>query len=503
MRQTTDPVMHQTDEHPIKTNTRIPLMSTGVAGFDEILGGGLPEGSLYLIQGLAGSGKTTLACQIGFTHATRGRKVMVLTLIAESHAKMLNHVSNFSFFDETLLGNRLLMFSGYASLSKGGLRELLKLLTGALSEHRPNILIVDGFRSVRDSIPSDIDLSEFMHLLNSLVFSMECTTFLLSPVEGNIPDSENTLVDGVIELSQYEQGMRLVREIKVFKIRGANHLLGKHAFEIKENGIVIYPRLEATATRRHVSAAASHNYVSLGIPSWDRYIGGGIVSGSVTCLLGSPGVGKTLMGLHFIAKAIEDGQSCLIVGFHESPQRLIAKAQKIGIDLSSANAKAMLDIIWELPLEVLADDLAERMLENIDRRGVKRLLIDGVEGLKSVVAQPNRAQSFLIALTNELRARNVTTIFTEQLPYFRESRPASDPSSSALFENVMLLEYVARDDINRRQIAVMKLRENGYDGANRAMLISDTGISIDGTMSIAHADSEDGLADDDALSGKA
>lgn len=480
--------MHQPAENPIKTNTRIPLMTTGVAGFDDILGGGLPEGSLYLIQGLAGSGKTTLACQIGFVHAAEGRKVMILTLIAESHAKMLNHVSNFSFFDESLLGEHLVMFSGYASLAKGGLRELLKLLTGMLSEHRPNILIVDGFRSVRDSIPSDLDLSEFMHLLNSLVFSMDCTTFLLSPVEGNIPDSENTLVDGVIELSQYEQGMRLVREIKVFKVRGANHLLGKHAFEIKENGIVIYPRLEATSTRRHVSPDASHAYVSLGIPSWDQYIGGGIVRGSVTCLLGSPGVGKTLMGLHFIAQAARDGQQSLIVGFHESPQRLVAKAQKIGIDLSAAVAGNTLDIIWELPLEVLADDLAERILENIDRRGVTRLLIDGVEGLKSVVAQPNRAQSFLIALTNELRARNVTTIMTEQLPYFKESRPASDPSSSALYENVMLLEYVSREDVNRRQIAVMKLRENGYDGSTRAMLITDAGISIDGTMSVAHAD---------------
>jgi hypothetical protein len=64
---------------------------------------------------------------------------------------------------------------------------------------------------------------------------------LLSPVEGNMPESENTLVDGVIELSQLESGMQLVREIKVFKLRGANHLLGKHVFEINQSGVEIFP----------------------------------------------------------------------------------------------------------------------------------------------------------------------------------------------------------------------------------------------------------------------
>jgi circadian clock protein KaiC len=147
-------------------NSRITLLQTGIPGFDEILGGGLPMGSLYLIQGLAGSGKTTLACQIGFTQARKGQKVLILTLIAESHAKMLNHFSNFSFFDEALVGEQVTFFSGYASLSKGGLRELLGLITSCLTEQQPGLLIVDGFRSVRESSPSDLALSEFMHSLN-------------------------------------------------------------------------------------------------------------------------------------------------------------------------------------------------------------------------------------------------------------------------------------------------------------------------------------------------
>ncbi len=471
---------------------RIALLGTGIAGFDEILGGGLPAGSLYLIQGLAGSGKTTLASQVAFMQARAGRQVMLLTLIAESHAKMLNHVSNFDFFDDSLVGHQIQMLSGYASLSSGGLRGLLRLISAELNRHRPGMLVIDGFRSVRDSGPSDLNLSEFMHALNSLVFTMNCTTLLLSPVEGNMPESENTLVDGVIELSQYESGMQLVREIKVFKLRGANHLLGKHVFEINQSGVEIFPRFEATATRAGKVPGTSDRYVSVGIPSWDKCIGGGVVSGSLTCLLGSPGVGKTLMGLHFIEQGLKDDQQCLIVGFYESPERLLAKARKAGMQLDDYLESGALQMLWQLPLETLCDDLAKRMLDNIGRRGVTRLLIDGVDGLRSIVVQQQRVRPFLVALTNELRSRGVTTFITEQLPYFRESRPQVDPSSSQLYENMMLLEYVARNEVNRRQISVMKLRENGYDGAARLMNISDAGIEIDGLAATASTPLADG-----------
>ena len=222
-----------------RTNSviRIPLLHTGVAGMDHILGGGFPAHSLYLIQGLAGSGKTTLACQIGFHHAHQGKKVLILTLIAETHDKMLNHLGSFSFFDETLVGERILFIGAYPDLLKGGLRELLKSIAATLAEQRPDIMIIDGFRTVRDARPSDLALSEFMLSLNSLVSTMQCTTFLLSPTEGNVADSENTLVDGLIELSQFEHGLQLIREIKVFKLRGSKHLLGRHVFEVGENGL--------------------------------------------------------------------------------------------------------------------------------------------------------------------------------------------------------------------------------------------------------------------------
>lgn len=456
-------------------------MQTGIPGLDVVLGG-LPAGSLYLIQGLAGSGKTTLACQIGFTHARRGHKVLVLTLLGESHAKMINHCASFGFFDDAVIGKEMVFFSAYASLVKGGMRDLLHLIISTMSKEQPSILIIDGFRSVRNSSATDLALAEFMHSLNSLVASMGCTTFVLSPVEGNVTDNENTLVDGVIELGQYRQGMGVIRELEVYKIRGAKHLLGKHVFEVKPEGVVVYPRFEALATHRRAPPTEARR-VSVGIPSWDQRIGGGVVAGSITCLLGSPGVGKTMMGLHFIAEGLKNGENCMIVGFHESPDTLVQKARNIGLDLQPYIDQGKLDVMWQLPLEILVDDLASRMLACISEHKVSRLLIDGVEGLSQLIMHPERSRSFMVALTNELRLHRVTVYITEQLRYFRRGAPEAEPTSSALYENVMLLEFFAAADINHRQISVMKLRENEYDAANRVMTISPGGVIVGASSS--------------------
>ena len=463
---------------------RIPLLNTGVAGLDDILGGGFPAHSLYLLQGLAGSGKTTLACQIGFHHAHQGKKVLILTLIAETHGKMLNHLSSFSFFDEQLVGERIVFIGAYGDLVRGGLRELLKSIAATLAEQRPDIMIVDGFRTVRDAKPSDLALSEFMLSLNSLVATMECTTFLLSPTEGNVAESENTLVDGLIELSQYEHGLQLVREIKVFKLRGSKHLLGRHVFQVGEDGIETYPRLEAVSTLSAKTPSVFSQRLGFGIEGWDRLTNGGVAKGSTTALLGNPGVGKTLMGLHFIHEGLRQGENCLIVGFYESPPRLLEKARSIGIDLKTYFDNGALQIIWHPPLEVLVDSLAHGVLRNVERRKVSRLFVDGLDGLREIVMHEGRSRSFLAALVNELRVRDVTTFFTQELPYFAQGQLQSEASASMLFENIILLRYVDINGVNRRQIGVLKLRENSYDAANHILLITDEGMGIEGQVSV-------------------
>ena len=295
-------------------------------------------------------------------------------------------------------------------------------------------------------------------------------------------DSENTLVDGLIELSQYEQGLQLIREIKVFKLRGSKHLLGRHVFEVGVDGVAIYPRLEAVSTVSGATPAVSRQRLGFGIAGWDKLTNGGVARGSTTALLGNPGVGKTLMGLHFIYEGLRRGENCLIAGFYESPLRLLEKSISVGMDMRPYYDSGALEIIWHPPLEVLVDAMAQEMLRNVERRGVTRLLMDGLDGLREIVIHDGRSRSFLAALVNELRCRNVTSFFTQELPYFGTGPAHSEVSASMLFENIILLRYVDVRGINRRQIGVLKLRENSYDAANHILLITDEGMTIEGAV---------------------
>ena len=82
---------------------QIERIPSGVPGLDTVLCGGFPKGGIHIIQGMPGAGKTTLGNQICYHHATTGGNALFVTLLAESHARMLVHLSTMSFFDASRL----------------------------------------------------------------------------------------------------------------------------------------------------------------------------------------------------------------------------------------------------------------------------------------------------------------------------------------------------------------------------------------------------------------
>lgn len=456
-----------------------------VPGLDVLLGGGFYEGGLYLIEGLPGAGKTVLASQLSFQLAGRGNKVVYLTLIAESHAKLVSHLRTMSFFQRPYLGEQLHLLSGYQELRKGGHRALLELIANIVRQQKPYLLVIDGFRQGDAGPVAEIDILSFVHDLSAFAMAARCTTLVLtSYCEKTRP--EDALVDGLIELTRRCVGMRTVREIEVHKMRAAAHVSGKHFFNITVDGVTIYRRLES-AVNETIAVSENQARLKFDIPKLDAMLEGGLFKGSVTLLAGSPGSGKTLLGLAFLLAGSRANQPALYFGFYEPPARLVAKASGVGLDPQQAITAGLLEILWQPPTEELLDDLAYKLLDAVDRRGAQRVFIDGVEGFRNSAVYPERISRFMTALTVLLRAKGATVILSEELPIFAREIQTPVTELSAIVENLILMRQVELRAQLYRLISIMKLRESGYDSAIREFTISPRGIDVAGSFESAEA----------------
>jgi circadian clock protein KaiC len=453
-------------------------MTTGVPGLDVVLGGGLVDSGLYLVQGVPGAGKTILASQIAFHRTRQGERVLFVTLIAESHGKLLSHLRGFEFFEESAIAERLWFLSGLAALAREGFAGLLQFLAENLRQYRPRLLVVDGFASIQDFTDSAPPLARFMHELNGLVTATRCTALLLAPSAGTTRRPEHTIVDGLIELDRIGRSLRRACELEVHKMRGGKHLTGRSTFTITDGGIRVFPRLETVVSEHHIRPRQHVERVSTGLPALDAVTRGGLVRGSSTSLLGAPGTGKTLLGLTFLCAGARAGEKGLYFGFYESPERLVAKAESIGQPLGELARSGGVEIHWLSPLEQLVDEIGWRIEEAVGREGIGRVFIDGLEGFLESAMHPERVPQFVTALSVLLRSRGVTTMFSEELPLFSEAIHSKVLSTSALVENIFLMRYFEHGAELRRLLAVLKTRESDFDPSIREFRITRTGLEL-------------------------
>ncbi|HEX2674887.1 MAG TPA: ATPase domain-containing protein, partial [Polyangiaceae bacterium] len=166
-------------------NGRVPIraLPSGVQGFDEVLGGGIPEFSLTLVVGGPGCGKTTLGHQMMFANASSERRALFFSIIGEPPIKMLRYQQQFSFFDATKIDDSIHFVHLGQDASEGGLKKVLQRIIEAVDAYNPGIVVVDSFRSMMrrtlDAPGGEMELQDFMQRLALHLTSCQATTFLL------------------------------------------------------------------------------------------------------------------------------------------------------------------------------------------------------------------------------------------------------------------------------------------------------------------------------------
>lgn len=465
--------------------TRLP---TGVAGLDRILQGGFFEGGLYMITGPPGAGKTILGNQICFHTIASGGRALFMTVLTESHSRMLAHLSTLSFFDPAPIGRTLHYLSGYSVLLAEGLTGLLKLLRQVIRDQAATVLVLDGLTNAEMIAGAPLEFKHFLHDLHAFTEVSGCTTFLLAHDGELLQRPEHTMVDGVIALSSRRISVRSIREIEVWKLRGSAFVEGRHFCTISQAGITVYPRTEVVLDGSAYDVSSERPRRAFGVMQLDAMLQGGMLTGTATAVVGPAGSGKTLLGLHFLTAGAQAGEPGLYFGLYEPPPDLIAKADKVGLELSRWAESGQIVLRWQPVIENSLDVVVAQLLDAIETQGIQRVFIDGLQGLQTLTAYPERLNRFLTALTNELRIRQVTTLYTVEIrDLLSPTIVVPIDGLSALADNLVLLRQVELRSQLYRLLSILKVRASAYDTAIREFEITDQGIDVATTFESADA----------------
>ena len=463
------------EPQPSGTLGRVP---TGIGGLDTILGGGLPDRRTCLVAGTPGTGKTTLGNQLAFAHARAGGKVIVATLLTESHDVLLENLSGFRFFDRDLVGEAIRYLSVITPLVEGGLGATIDTLGQEVRRVGATLLVIDGTAVFDDFSPSTFDLRRFAQRLEAQCSMLGCTPVLLTTSTDEDLRDLGGHTNGVILLRNDLVGARHFRTLEVIKMRGVRHAGGTHDFVISDDGIVVFPRLESIVGGRRPAEQVQHG-LGTGIPELDRMLSGGLMPLSTTLVIGTPGAGKTILGLSYLMEGARRGEPGLMVGFHETPDDLVTTARGVGLDLQRHLDTGLIRVLWNPPLELSADGWAWQVLAAVEELRPRRIVIDAITDVHRMMTAPQRIPVFVVALVNELRARGATALFVAEIDaYVDPNLTVPVPAASATMDNGILLRHVEVNGELRRLISVVKTRQSASDPMIREMEITAQGMVI-------------------------
>lgn len=444
---------------------QLKRLQTGVPGLDTLLKGGLVAGASYILQGRPGSGKTILANQLAFNHVRHGGRALVITLLSETHERLFKYLSTLSFYRPDYVGQQIQFVSAFDTLESEGLDAVVRLVRREISRQKATVLVIDGLLNARSRAGSETDTRKFIAELQGHAAFAGCTVLFLTSSRLDDGSPEHTMVDGVIELGEELIGCRSVRRIQLRKTRGSGALSGVHECLIGDDGLVIYPRLEALHSRPSALDGSDMTRLTSGIPALDKMLGGGLPQGSVTLTMGPSGVGKTQFGLRFLAASTPEAPG-LHFGFHETPDRTRLKAQALGLDFAAMQASGALHLAWQPIREALLDSLGARLIALVDRHKAKRVLIDSLGGMARSANNPARLTEFFSALMGELRARGVLVFATSEIHGLLSPEidaPSADLSSTV--DNVLLMRFVEHEHELKRVLSTLKMRDSPYDAS--------------------------------------
>ncbi len=442
---------------------RIP---TGLPALDEILKGGIPRYSITFISGPPGIGKTVLAQQILFANARVGSTALYLGTLSEPVLKIMRYAQGFSFFNASVVGKEFVYGDLGSALERDGARGVLEELDELVNRQRPDFLVIDSFRVLREHFPGLAEFREFSFELMARLTAWEVTSLFVTEYAHDeiLQQPEFAIADGIVYLYGTEEPNRQKRFLRVMKMRGTDYFSGQHYFEITSDGITLFPRIDPRDISEYQAPAEA---IGSAIEGLNDMLGGGMENGTSALLIGGAGTGKTLAALSFLVEGARQGKPGLFVSFEESAEQLVRNSEAFGWDLADLIDRKMLDVFHVAPSELDVDRHAVEIRQRAEAIKARRIAIDTITAIEASIIERARYQSHLWTLVDYFKRIGVTILMTYESAARSGKAEAGDNHLSFLADTIISMRLVEVDSAFHHTLTVLKMRGRPHDKSIR------------------------------------
>lgn len=471
----------------------VDLVKTGVTGLDSILGGGIPRGNVIVVEGPAGSGKTTLGLEFIYRGAAEFDEPGLIVLFEVSPLKIIRDAAQFGWdLSELERQKKIKIIFTTRSVLQQELQQADSLLLAEAGQIGARRLFIDampplplnGHNGSNGQNGNGVDSREVFHTLVQGLHRENLTAMLAVEGPGNerlreaVPPVEEFIADSIIVLRIDDLQRAASRSLEVVKSRGHGFQMGTHTFRIvADRGIEVYRRVQAPrdASRDAAAAFDPTTRVSTGVPGLDEIVNGGYFLGSTTLVVGVSGVGKSVMGLHYLADGARRGERGLMVSLDEAPAQIIRNAKTIGLDLEPDLAAGLIKLQFDAPQEIEIDRHFYQLEQIIQDFKPKRVVIDSLSTYGSSLGSSARVfRDFFHAVVALMKEHQIAALYNHENPeILGMSSMAGEYAMSSLVDNILLLNWVELGDAFRLALTVAKMRGNPTNRVTRECDIVD------------------------------